>query len=59
MLDTFGVRLRRFGRNPHRAENIDNEPVTDAHAVGERLSFLGQERATIRASRYQTGALEA
>ena len=59
MLDALGIRLRQFGRNAQRAENIDHEPVADAHAVGERLAFLGQEHAAIRPRRRQTGALEA
>ena len=59
MLDAFGVGLRRFGRHAERAENIDHQPVADAHAVGERLALLGQEHAAIRPRRCQPGALEA
>ena len=43
MLDPFGVGLCRLGRHAERAEQVDDEPVADAHAVGQRLSLLGEE----------------
>ena len=44
---------------PSAQSNIDHEPVADAHAVGERLAFFGEEHAAIRPRGRQSGALEA
>jgi hypothetical protein len=49
----------RLGRHAERAEQVDDEPVADAHAVGQRLSLLGEEDPAIRARGGQAGAFEA
>ena len=39
VLDALGVRLRRFGRHAKRTQNVDHEPMANAHALRQRFPF--------------------
>ena len=47
VLDALGVSLRRFGRHAERAQEIDDESMAYANAIGERMAFLGEKNAAI------------
>ena len=59
MLDALGVRLRRFGRHAERTQNVDHEPMTNAHALRQRFPLLREEHTAIRPRGCEPGALEA
>ena len=48
-----------IGRNAERAQNVDHEPMANAHALGQRLPLLGEEHAAIRPRGREPAALEA
>ena len=59
MLDALGIGLGGFGRDAERAQEIDHQPVTHAHAIGEGVAFLGQKNPAIGARGRQAGPFQA
>ena len=58
MLDALGVGLGRFGRHAECAQDIDDEPMANAHAFRQPLPLAGEEHAAIWPRGGQSGALE-
>ena len=47
-----------FGRHAERAQNVDHEPMANAHALRHRFPLLGEEYAAIGPRGREPGALE-
>ena len=41
VFDALCVGFGRFGGNPHRAKEVDNEPVTKVDPLGQRVALFG------------------